>query len=181
MDPSFGSSKFGIVATQLVDGKIQVIHAEEYDRPDFTDMISEVWKLKQRCGDVTNIYCDAANPVVWQGLKREFDEPFDEKTVREKKAYAMKYNLHVEDQMFIVPVPFSIQGSHMLQQAKWLLEETEEDGGSLIAIHPSFEKLLTSLRTAIANEYKLDKEQTSYNDILDAFRLALTFYKRSKT
>ena len=32
IDPSFGSSKFAIVATQLVDGKIQVIHAEEYDR-----------------------------------------------------------------------------------------------------------------------------------------------------
>jgi hypothetical protein len=42
LDPSFGSSKFGIVATQLVDGKIQVIHAEEYDRPNFTDMINVV-------------------------------------------------------------------------------------------------------------------------------------------
>ena len=47
LDPSFGSSKFGIVATQLVDGKIQVIHAEEYDRPNFTDMINVVWQLKQ--------------------------------------------------------------------------------------------------------------------------------------
>ena len=65
----------------------------------------------------------------------------------------------------------------MLQHTKWLLEETEEDGSSLIAIHPSFEKLLTSLRTAVAIEYKLDKEQTSNNDILDAFRLALTFYE----
>jgi hypothetical protein len=82
--------------------------------------------------------------------------------------------------MFIVPVPFSIEGAKMLQHTKWLLEETEEDSSSLVAIHPSFEKLLTSLRTAVANEYKLDKEQTSYNDILDAFRLALTFYKRSK-
>jgi hypothetical protein len=68
-----------------------------------------------------------------------------------------------------------------LQHTKWLLEETEDDGSSLIAIHPTFEKLLTSLRTAIANEYKLDKEQTSYDDILDAFRLSLQFYKRSKT
>lgn len=82
--------------------------------------------------------------------------------------------------MFVVPVPFSIQGSHMLQHAKWLLEETE-DGGSLIAIHPSFERLLTSLRTAVANEYTQDKEQTSYNDLLDAFRLSLQFYKRSKS
>jgi hypothetical protein len=83
IDPGFGSSEFAIVVTQLVDGKIQVIHAEEYERPDFSDMISEVWSLKQQLGHVTNIYVDAANPVVWQSLKREFDEPFDQKTVRE--------------------------------------------------------------------------------------------------
>jgi hypothetical protein len=67
-------------------------------------MIHEVWKLKQRCGHVTNIYVDAANPEIWQALKKEFSEPFDERTVREKKAYALKYNL--QDQMFVVPVLF---------------------------------------------------------------------------
>jgi hypothetical protein len=60
------------------------------------------------------------------------------------------------------------------------LEEKDEDGGSLIAIHPTFDKLLTSLRTAVANEYRLDKTETSYDDILDAFRLSLTSYKRAK-
>ena len=61
------------------------------------------------------------------------------------------------------------------------MEETEEDGGSLIAIHKErFDKLITALRTAVANEYKLQKEDTSYDDILDAFRLSLTFYKRGK-
>ena len=54
--------------------------------------------------------------------------------------------------MFVVPVPFSVEGAHMLQHAKWLLEETEVDGSSLIAIHPTFEKLLTSLRTAVATD-----------------------------
>jgi hypothetical protein len=183
IDPGFGSGNFAIVATQLVDGKIQVISAEEYDRDEagFSDMIHEVWKLKQRCGHVTNIYVDAANPEIWQALKKEFSEPFDERTVREKKAYAMKYNLHIEDQMFVVPVPFHPEGAKMLQHAKWLLEEPDEDGNGLIAIHKErFHKLVTALRTSIANEYKLDKEQTSYNDILDAFRLALQFYKRSK-
>ena len=80
----------------------------------------------------------------------------------------------------VVPVPFSIEGGQMLQHAKWLLEETEEDGSSLIAIHPSFEKLLVAIKTATATEYKLDKEQTLYNDIFDAFRLALIFYRRAK-
>jgi hypothetical protein len=41
-------------------------------------------------------------------------------------------------------------------------------------------KLITALRTAVANEYKLDKEVTSFSDTLDAFRLALQFYKRTK-
>jgi hypothetical protein len=41
IDPSYGSSNFAIVATQYVDGKIQVIAAEEYQRPNFTDMIQK--------------------------------------------------------------------------------------------------------------------------------------------
>ena len=57
----------------------------------------------------------------------------------------------------------------------------EEDGSGLVAIHKDkFHKLITSLRIAVANEYKLDKEQTSFKDIVDAFRLSLIFYKRSK-
>ena len=83
--------------------------------------------------------------------------------------------------MLVVPVPFSVEGAHMLQHAKWLMEETDEDGSSLIAIHKErFDKLVTALRTAVANEYKLDKEVTIFNDLLDAFRLSLRFYKRSK-
>ena len=62
----------------------------------------------------------------------------------------------------------------MLQHAKALLER--ESG--LVAINPvRFPKLVTALRIAVANEYKLDKEVTSFDDILDAFRLALVFYK----
>ena len=39
-----------------------------------------------------------------------------------------------------------------------------------------FDKLVTALRTAVDNDGMLDKESTSYNDIFDAFRLALKFY-----
>lgn len=168
------------MATQVVDGKIHVIHAEEYDRPNFVDMIDKVWKLKQQYGHVTNIYVDAANPEIWQALKKEFNESYNEQYIEDTIAECKKYNLHVEDRMFIIPVPFSTEGAKMLQHAKWLLEEKDEDGSSLMAIHPTFGKLLTSLRTAVANEYKLQKEETSYHDLLDAFRLALQFYKRSK-
>jgi hypothetical protein len=42
-----------------------------------------------------------------------------------------------------------------------------------LAIPEKYEKLIISLRTAQANEYSLDKEQTSYDDLLDALRLSL--------
>jgi hypothetical protein len=46
-----------------------------------------------------------------------------------------------------------------------------------IAINPDrFDKLITALRTALDIDGILDKEATSYNDIFDAFRLALKFY-----
>ena len=47
IDPSFGSSKFGIVATRFVNERIEVIEAEEFERPDFNEMISRVWEIKQ--------------------------------------------------------------------------------------------------------------------------------------
>jgi hypothetical protein len=50
----------------------------------------------------------------------------------------------------------------------------ERDGG-YIAINPKFDKLITSLRTAVENEGMLDKEATSYDYVFDAFRLALRF------
>jgi hypothetical protein len=52
-----------------------------------------------------------------------------------------------------------------------------EQDGERIAINPDrFDKLITALRTAVDNDGTLDKESTSYNDIFDAFRLALKFY-----
>jgi hypothetical protein len=144
-------------------------------------MINMIWQLKQKCGYISNIYVDAANPEVWESLKREFNEPFNQQYMSEQIAYCKKYNLHLEDRMKIVSVPFAVEGAHMLQHAKWLMEETEEDGSSLIAIHKErFGNLIIALRTAVANEYKLDKEVSSFNDLLDAFRLSLTFYKRRK-
>jgi hypothetical protein len=46
-----------------------------------------------------------------------------------------------------------------------------------LAIPEKYDKLILSLRTSIANEYTLDKDQTSYDDLLDALRLSLRGYK----
>jgi hypothetical protein len=46
-----------------------------------------------------------------------------------------------------------------------------------LAIPERFDKLLISLRTAVAKEYSLDREQTSYDDLFDALRLSLKGYR----
>ena len=75
--------------------------------------------------------------------------------------------------MKIVPVNFKSEHKAMLGHCKMILED---DRGK-IAINPDrFDKLITSLRTAVDIDGTLDKEATSYNDIFDAFRLALKFY-----
>ena len=45
-----------------------------------------------------------------------------------------------------------------------------------LAIPKEHDKLITSLRTAYAKELSLDKEQTSYDDLLDSLRLSLKGY-----
>src|ERR671933_1145494 len=48
IDPAYGSSAFGIVVTQWVDNHIQILHAEEYHRPDYIEMLSKVYGLMSK-------------------------------------------------------------------------------------------------------------------------------------
>ena len=120
--------------------------------------------------DSVKIYVDAANPEFIMTLKREVGETTRWEYIREKMLYCKKHNLDLARYMTVVPVPFSVNGKDMIMHTKELLEHERP----LVVINPKFEKLIVSLRTAISDDLgKLDKEQTSYHDVLDAFRLAL--------
>jgi hypothetical protein len=73
----------------------------------------------------------------------------------------------------VAPVNFNKEYKAMLGHCKMIMEI---DGGRIAINSDKFDKLITALRTAIDNDGVLDKEATSYNDIFDAFRLALKFY-----
>ena len=75
--------------------------------------------------------------------------------------------------MFVIPVPFSKEHKNMLAHCKEMLEYKNGQ----VAIHPQFSKLITALRTAVENgEGMLDKEATSHDDLMDAFRMSLLFW-----
>ena len=66
--------------------------------------------------------------------------------------------------MKIIPVNFNKEHKAMLGHCKMIME----DDRSKIAINPDkFDKLITSLRTAVDNDGTLDKEATSYNNVFD--------------
>jgi hypothetical protein len=172
IDPAYGSSAFGIVVTEWVDGIVQIMHAEEYHRPDYNEMLSTVYRLMSKY-NIDKVYIDGANPSFIKSLKLQIGEDADyDKVIARYRSGGLGDNW--SENMRIVPVNFNSEHKAMLGHCKMLLEK---DGGK-IAINPDrFDKLITALRTAVDNDGTLDKEATSYNDIFDAFRLALKFYR----
>jgi hypothetical protein len=178
IDPGFGSSAFGVVVVEHANSQLQVLHAEEYQRATFENMISTVSDLLQKYGrSINKIYVDASNPAFIRSLKIQLGE--DEYYEEIISDYRKKgWDHETGDVMTVIPVPFSTQHKAMLGNVKILMEK--DDGH--IAIHPSLTKLITALRTATEKgEGVLDKEATSYDDCFDAFRLAMyPFTLRSK-
>jgi hypothetical protein len=167
IDPAYGSSAFGIVVTEFVDGIVRVMYADEYHKPDYNEMLSTVYQLMSKY-DIDKVYIDGANPSFIRSLKLQIGEESDYDEVIAR--YRSEGLGDATRDMRIVPVHFGKEHRDMLGHTKMLLEK------GLLAINPFFDKLITSLRTAVDQEGNLDKEVTSYHDILDAFRLALKFY-----
>ena len=180
LDPGFGSSNFGVCITELVDGMVNVLHAEEYHRPDFNEMIKITVQLLQkydiRFDNSCRIFVDGANPSFISTLKQEVNEDFDyiKQIDYYKHNYPSVYDLQfLQQNMFIIPVAFSKEHKAMLAHVKELMEYQN----GMIAINPKHTKLVTALGTAVENgEGSLNKEATSHDDLFDSFRLSLMFW-----
>lgn len=149
IDPGWGSSAFGLVLLQVADGQIQVMYADEFERPRYEDMSTKVIdlirglnrrKIDQDYVNSAKIYVDAANPEFISTVKREVGETTRWDYIQEKITYCKKHNLDLARFMTVIPVPFSVNGKDMIMHCKELLEHERP----LVAINPKFEKLITS-------------------------------------
>jgi hypothetical protein len=174
LDPGYDSSPFAIVITQFREGYIEVLYAEEYDRPLQNEIIERVIVLnnKHRIG---RILVDASNAGFVSSLKQRIGD-FDYKTyVQNEKVIKSIHDPRLRQSstnIKVLPVNFGSMHGEMLFHVNSLLSARR------LRIHPCFTKLITALRTAqvINDRWSLDKEQTSYDDILDSFRLSLLNY-----
>ena len=71
----------------------------------------------------------------------------------------------------ILPINFQTEHKTMLSHLHIMMSK------NYLAIPAKYDNLIISLRTAWAKELSQDKDQTSYNDLLDALRLSLKGYQ----
>ena len=172
IDVAWGNtSKFAIVITQYRNNKVEVFYAESFEKPLMNEIINHIMRLKQR-HHITKLYVDGANPEVIRELKSRIGEYHD---YYGRLTEEQIWGLRSSNSWQIIPVNFQKRHRQMLEWTYTLMSKR------FIKIHPSLQKLIVSLRTAIvSDEWKLDKQQTSYDDVLDSFRLALMNYELPK-
>ena len=180
IDPGFGSSNFGVCITELIEGAVNVLHAEEYPRPDFNEMIKTTVSLLGqydiRFNNSCRVFVDGANPSFMRALKEmvDEDENYEQQIQFYKKHYPSVHDLQfLQQNMFVIPVPFNKEHKRMLAHTKELMEYHN----GLVPINPKHTKLVTTLRATVENgEGILDKEATCHDDLFDSFRLSLQFW-----
>lgn len=167
IDVAWGdTSKFAIVITQYRNNRVEVFYAESFEKPQMNEIIDHIMRLKQT-HHVTRLYCDGANPEVIRELKRRIGEYEDYHDFSEEEIWAFR-----NSGWQIIPVNFQKRHRGMLQWTHTLMSKR------LVKIHSCLQDLLVSLRTAIVlDAWKLDKYQTSHDDLLDGFRLACLNYE----
>jgi hypothetical protein len=116
IDPAYGSSAFGIVVTQFEDGIVQIMHAEEYHRPDYNEMLSLVYGLMSKY-NVDSVYVDGANPSFIKSLKLQIGEDADyDKVIARYRSEGLGDSWSKD--MKIIPVNFNKEHKQCLVTVK---------------------------------------------------------------
>jgi hypothetical protein len=162
VDEGFGSSKTAIYIGELMEyegdaGIIRIIHGQEYDRAVPSEVVNDMFDLHKKIGTNLKWFIDSSNA----GFINECKIAFKEST-RWKKAEDVSIHSAI-----IIPVNFR-NHEYMLRKTASFLSR------GMLAIPKEFDKLITSLRTAQATEWNLNKEETVNDDSLDALRCLLS-------
>ena len=168
LDWGFSSSGTAIVAVEYMSKQyregivsqeiLRVVDCHLIEKGDPNQIVRLCWDLYKKYGYMnTWFFADAANAGMINLMKVQWDESTRWTKVQDVSLHSNK----------IIPVSFNANHKAMLSNLHLLVSK------GYVAIHPKYDKLITAMRTAYANELSLDKHQTSYDDLLGSLRLAL--------
>lgn len=170
VDQSGGVGLSGISATELRADGIYVLHADDYENMRYNELVDEVFKISKAIGNADFYYADSAYHPFYSLIKQELEEPDDPNYIKDCIARATEGNFPVEKLMRVIPKNFRNR-PNMNKQIALGLESR------YLHIHPTFEKLITFLTSATGDDKgKLDKEETSYDDVGDSFSMQMEFF-----
>jgi len=158
IDPGFGSSKFAMVITELINGIIIVVYAKAFEKPDYQEAIDVAFNLMREY-KINKVFVDGSNRAVWTTLKNTIGE-----------------SIHDNDEIYesdmIVPVNFGVEHKKMLSDLQLLFSN------NMVAVPPQFEDLILDLRTARTSaEGKVEKTAAAQLDLFDCLRLCTKHYR----
>jgi len=146
IDPAFASSSTGIIVLEHIRDNdkdiIRVVDSHLIDKADPNQIVTLCWDIWKKHGFINTVYwIDGSNRAMVNLLKIRWQEPL---TWENKDLFG--------DSIKIRPVNFSTEHKNMLSNLHTVATK------GYLAIDPKYDKLITSLRTAYANEYSLDKK-----------------------
>lgn len=148
------------IKTDNGEHMIRVIDSHLIDKGDPNQIVELCWDIWKKYNYMNVLYwIDGSNRAMVNLLK-----------IRWQESLSWESNESFGSNVKIRPVNFNTEHKNMLSNLHALVSK------SFLAIDPKFDKLITSLRTAYAEELNLKKDIGSYSDLLDALRLALKGY-----
>ena len=156
--------------------QVRVLHGEEHQSPQFDFMINRVLELRKKYGNVLNIYFDATSRNEWgMALKTKINEVSYWPKVKQIMEESIRRGIPIEKRMIVVPILFNTE-SKLKMSSK--LQQILDDSGGLIAIPKKFDRLITSLKSAVFDDRGiLDKDISLNNDWLDCLFMSTKFFK----
>ena len=177
LDEGFQSSNFGITIVEDVGNRIRVVYSDELNKPTYEEAIDFIFFLREKYGNILNIGFDASRPEIGRSLKRKIGEEDDWEEVQRVIKDCRKNGIHPGTMMIIVPISFSTENKLTMT---YHVRKILDDPRNLVQINSKFDKLRVALNGAIFDDRgMLVKDESPYNDILDTFFMACTFFKFS--
>jgi len=130
---------------------------EDYEPPTPSDVADRAHEYSVEYGANTHFFIDGSNRGSVNQIKRKFGEPL---TGWDKdKQFVRSERIH--------PIHFGVNREHVeLLRNMYILASKNK-----LAINKHYDKLLVSMRTAVAEDFDLDKDETVNDDHIDAARL----------
>lgn len=166
VDFGWSSPGTGIVVLEHIKTPrniIRVIDSYLIEKGDPNQVIELLWSMYKQFSYMNVVFfCDGADRASVNLAKIKFNESLSWDRIKD-----FGHNSNIK----IRPVNFNSEHKNMLSHLHAMVSK------GYLAIPVKHDKLITSLRTAFAEELNLKKDQTSYSDLLDALLLSLKGYQ----